>query len=164
MTVSDPRLQMHLFFTACPEFVFFPHQTQWFLLECIISTYFYLDIHVALPERPDPGNTSTNPLPIWRWCLCSLSMTTSPSKPAGNKFLCISHLCISHLCYIGPLILHLFADKSRATLRIHWLPYWLGSLTSALKSWRLCCTSCQYWMLLIKLQAWQWQRPWRWAT
>ena len=52
-------------------------------------------------------------------------------------------------------------------LRIPWLLYCLGFLTSTPKSWRLCCANCQYprqAMLLIKILAWQWQSQCRWAT
>ena len=38
-----------------------------------------------------------------------------------------------------------------------------GSLRTS-KRWRFCCATCQYRMLLIKLQAWQWRRQWRWTT
>ena len=76
-----------------------------------------------------------------------------------------------------------------ANLRTPWLlsGYWQGSLTSKPKSWMLCCATCKHRMMLdfhcakppfpgrpsswcltaralIKLQAWQSRRQWRWAT
>ena len=76
---------------------------QGFLLEYITSAYFFLVFHVAMPKRPVPGNTSTNPLPIicW-WCWCSLSMATSPSKPAGIRFPRIHHLLLYTTTNITP--------------------------------------------------------------
>ena len=81
---------------------YFFNEPQWFVLECITSTWFFLDFHVALPKRPDLGNTSTNPLPIYWWCWCRRSIAVSQSKPTGVRF-----PRVSHLCYITPPIEHL---------------------------------------------------------
>ena len=82
-----------------------------FFLNVLVPHILTWDFHVALPKWPDsdPGNTITNPLSIY-WC--SLYMVASPSRPAGNRFSCISHFCTSPLCYIVPLISHFLVDKS----------------------------------------------------
>ena len=81
---------------------------QWFLLESITSTDFFLDFHVALPKRPDLGNASTNPLPIicW-WCWCCLSMAGSPSKPAEISLPLIYHLLLYTTTNITPCCCHI---------------------------------------------------------
>ena len=93
--------QFEFFFHCQPRMSIVFNGLPLFLLECITSTYFFLDFHVALPQRPDMGNTSTNPLPIicW-WCWCSLSMAASPSKPAGIH-------AYYTFCYIPPPTSHL---------------------------------------------------------
>ena len=98
----------YFFFCVCPEWVFFLMDHN----ECITSTYFFLDILVALPKWPDLGNTSTIPLPIicwWPWCWCCLSMAASPSQPAEISIPLIYHLLqytttniTPWCCYITP--------------------------------------------------------------
>ena len=90
-----------------PRMSYFFNGPQWFWLDCVSSTSCYLDFYVAFPTRPDPGNTSTIPLPICWWCWCHRSMAASPSKPAGIRF-----PLISHLCYIRPQISHLVVALS----------------------------------------------------
>ena len=88
---------------ACPELVIFVYGSQWFLLECITSNFFFLDFLVALPKWLDLGNTSKNPLPIifW-WCWCRLSMAASPSQPAEISFPLIYHLLLNTTTLLLP--------------------------------------------------------------
>ena len=124
---------LSIIFSAYPEWVFFI----WTTMISIWMYYFhifFLDFQVALPERPDLGNTSTNPLPICSWCWCSLSMATSPSKPAGIRFPRIHHLLLytttnitpcccfitPFCCLITPFYWYII-ENLRCTVEIAWL-------------------------------------------
>ena len=79
-----------------------------FYLNVLLPLIFFLDFHVALPKRPDLGNTSTNPLPfICWWCWCCLSMAASPSKPAEISLPLIYHLLLYTTTNITPCCCHI---------------------------------------------------------
>ena len=51
-------------FEYCPEWVFFVMDHNDVYLNVLLPLVFFLEFHVALPKRPDPGNISTIPLQI----------------------------------------------------------------------------------------------------
>ena len=109
MAIGRWHMNWFLALLGQPRMSIFFSGPQWFLVECITSTYLFLDFHVASPTRPDQGNTSTIPLPICWCCWCCLSMATSQSKPAGIRFPRILHLLLytttnitPHCCLITP--------------------------------------------------------------
>ena len=62
-----PSVNIFLSVQAQKEQFFFMDDNDFnFNFTSVLLHIFYLDFHVALPKRPDPGNTRTNPLAI-RW-------------------------------------------------------------------------------------------------
>ena len=105
-------VQFEYFFSSCPEirpewvFCLLTTMISTWMYYSEASTYFFLDFHVALPKRPTPCNTSTNPLPKCWWCWCSLSMAASPSIRAGLGFPRRSHLWLYTTTKITPCCCH----------------------------------------------------------
>ena len=48
--------------------------------------FFFLDFHVKLPKRPDPGNTSTKSTAEFSANMLVVLVAASPSKPTGIRF------------------------------------------------------------------------------